>query len=115
MNQTDATTLTVTCVALAAQLWSLGLPERSTVASWPADPGRIRSVNTGSVTAGAAAMCVAAGASWATRSWWPVLASAVVVAYLGAVYGQAARSGPATAGECSVQSTPSRQSVRWIA
>lgn len=116
MDESSVTMLTVTCMGLAAQMWSLGLPERSAVAGWPADDGHVQAVNSACLSAGTAALVIGAASSWAARSWWPLLASAVVVAYLGATYGTAARTGaPSCPPVSNTGSAPTYPGVRWQA
>ena len=110
MDRTDITVITVSCMALTAQLWGQGLPERSTVYDWPATPESVGRVHQQSTYSGGAALLVAAGASWAAKSWWPILGAGLLVAYLGGSYSAAARSGPRT----PPPSPPPKPSVRWI-
>ena len=111
MNRQDVAMVTVTCMAFAAQLWGQGLPERSAVADWPATPETVGRVREQSIYSGGAALLVAAGASYAVRSWWPILGSVLTVAYLGGTYAGAARTSP---GGPSAPLPPQQRSVRWI-
>lgn len=117
MDESAVTMLTVTCMGLAAQMWSMGLPERSEVAGWPVDHGHVQVVNGACLSAGTAALVIGAGSSWAARSWWPLLGSVVVVAYLGATYGTAARTGPPSCppNSSSTGTAPTYPGVRWQA
>lgn len=109
MNASELSMLTVSCMALTAQLWGQGLPERSAVAGWPATPENVSQVHQQSLYSGGAALLVSAGASVAVRSWWPILGAVLTVAYLGGTYSGAARTAPRTP-----PAPPPAGGVRWI-
>jgi hypothetical protein len=111
MNNVDAAMVTVTCMAFSAQLWGQGLPERSTVASWAPTAESVARVNEQSLYSGGASLLVAAGASFAVRSWWPILGAALTVAYLGGTYAASARQGAAPP---RAPQPPEQRSIRWI-
>ena len=106
-SQETAVMLTVSSMALTAQLWAARLPECATVASWPATPERVTGVAHHCCWAGGVALVAAAGASYAARSWWPLLGSAALSAYLAGSYHAAVRQAP----YAHVESTPSP--ARW--
>lgn len=85
--------LSLAAMGLAAQLYSGALPERSTVAAWPPDPVHRGHVRTQSLQTGSASLVVGIGSAIVSRSWWPLLGTLAVVAYLSGTYASAASSG----------------------
>lgn len=108
----DIAMVTVTCVALSAQLWGQGLPERSTVAGWEPTAESVAAVREQSLYSGGASLLVAAGASYACRSWWPILGAVLTVAYLGGTYAASAKRSPVAPRS---PLPPEQARVRWIA
>ena len=110
-----ALTLTMGAMGLAAQFYSSALPERATVTSWASDPGHRSTVGTQCAQSGIASLAVGIGASVLSRSWWPLLGVAVVVAYLSGTFMHAAsRPGDTDTPPAGrpVSSTPA--GYRWI-
>lgn len=78
--------LTMATMGLAAQLWAGALPERSTVAGWPADAPHRDTVLSQCLSSGGASIAVGIGASLVARSWWPLAGVAVIVAYMSGAF-----------------------------
>lgn len=122
MEREQVLMLTLTTVGVAAQIWGSALPERATVAGWPADPAHVGAVHGLCAQSGCAALTVGAAASLASKSWWPVLGAAAVVAYLGLAYSGAARSGSTPETPVATETSGAgrapqrggyRQTIRW--
>lgn len=92
MEQNDFS-LTLSTMALTAQLWSMSFPSKHEVSKWEPTSGNVAGVKSDCAMCGGTALLIAGAASWTSRSWWPVLGSAAMIAFLTLSYSQAAKMG----------------------
>lgn len=104
----DAFALALPTMALTAQLWSMSFPSRREVAAMPATRENVSGVYSDCLSCGGGALLIAAAASWACRSWAPLLCSAALIGYLSAAYSTAARTGGAPTATVSAPATVQR-------